>query len=126
MKKENKIGVGVHLVCLLIIIGMVMNYDYKKESKTIDTSQTEITETIKNPDGQIITRKTVINRQVKTHTKESKKRVKENWIVGVSYSLFKPRPVYTVSIDRLIIWDMYLGVYGRTDKEVGVSLKIKF
>lgn len=51
--------------------------------------------------------------------------IKKDWIVGLSTKL-PFQETYTLSVDRRIIGNIYVGGYGSTDAEFGVSLRLLF
>lgn len=132
MQKIKRYGM---IFLIGLIFGIFGNNYYKtpKETKVVktqDNSTTKekiITKILKKPNNEII--KTVIeyrniSKQKNKVYKMSKSQIKD-WEFGLSSSLIK-RPVYTIHINRRILGDVYLGLYGRTDKEIGVNLTILF
>lgn len=95
------------------------------EEKTTEIQEREIVRTIyrERPDG---TREVINERERKRTAKTEVKRKKKDWIIGAGTSLTEREPVYHVSIDRRVFIDGYVGVYGRTDGEIGVSVKWTF
>lgn len=102
--------------------------------KTKTVTQVQIQETVRTiireqPDGTketIIIENRIIDR-LKVRTKEIP--VGKKWLIGVSGGL--PRGAihgvaYTLSVQRRILWGAYMGLYMRSDKELGVSLSYNF
>jgi hypothetical protein len=81
------------------------------------------TKVIEHPDG---TKITTIDEKKDTDSvslKETKPSL-NIWSVGISYAPpLGQREVYTLSVDRRILGDIWLGVYGRTDREFGVRAR---
>jgi len=128
----------ISLVVLSIMISSALTYffapkkvEYKEKIKIVEVVKTEvrsIERTEKRPDGTLITTitKEKIDKKTQSKEKEVSKRVtpiKKDWFVTGSHSF---NNVSTLSIQRRIIFDLYAGVYARTDKEIGVAVSISF
>lgn len=98
----------------------------KVDLKIAQVVDTETIETIKKPTGEVITRRIIKKEKTDTSYKQETSFKKNDWIIGVSSSLLQPEPVYGISVDRRILGDFYIGGYVRSDKEVGVSIKVSF
>ena len=60
---------------------------------------------------------------------EKKISFKKQWSVGLSAGgsgLFRGDPIYTLSVDRRVLGELFVGLYGRSDKELGLNLKYQF
>lgn len=100
---------------------------------------TKIIETIK-PDGTIVKETYIVDETVVFVDKEKEvERIKEamkivetqkpQWKVSASTNILgkdKPLDVYQLSVDRRILGPIFVGIYGRTDKEFGAGVGIEF
>lgn len=105
-----------------------------KENKNINT---KIVETI-YPDGRIVKETYIVDQSVVfiekdkqldkiTENKTEKDGIKPQWFVKASTNLIpKLNSIYQVDVNRKIIGSIYLGVYGRTDKEIGIGVGLEF
>lgn len=81
------------------------------------------------PDGS---KTTTIDRVVKKDATQNviqTKPIPKKWLISASRSLYGEQgvnPTWGTSIQRRIILDLYMGVYARTDKEIGVILTYQF
>lgn len=94
--------------------------------------------TTKYPDGRVVTETFILNKDTIVIS-DNKESVKENtvvvtkevynkkpdYLVGVLVETDYSKPIYGVSIDRRILGPIFLGAYGKTDKQVGLSLKME-
>lgn len=123
--KKTKILVpGVLLLVFIAWLSVTTNKD-EVSLKTKNKSKTEIIETIKKPDGEIITRRIIKKEKNKSSFKQITQ-VKKDWFIGVSSTVLSPEPTYSISVDRRIVGDVYIGGYVTTKKEVGISIKVSF
>ena len=89
-----------------------------------------LTRIIERPDG---TKETIIDEKRDTDTsivaeKESRP-VAKDWRVGIGASLpevFTTGATYTLTVEKHLFAGIYVGAYGRTDKEYGASLSYSF
>ena len=108
----------------------------KREIEIVEVEKVQervrtVTRIVEQPDG---TKETIIEEKRETDTvrdtksKEVVSAYLPQWSVGLGYSLIGKDgiPVYTLNIDRRIFADLFAGVYGRTDKELGISLRFEF
>lgn len=94
-----------------------------------DRTKTTITEVItERPDGTKVTERLIDKKEKKDQVSNSKESIptKPNWGVGIKYDLFTPTPVWQAEVNRRIIWDLYVSVYGRTDGTIGAGVTIFF
>lgn len=81
-----------------------------------------------HPDGSKET--TIIKETLKETQKRLDKLVKErsaerDYLIGLSRD-FSATPIYTLSVQRRILWGAYMGLYGRSDSEFGATLSYGF
>jgi len=92
------------------------------ESKTDSTTVT--TEVISKPNGEVIKRK--ITTSSKNTTKQRYDQNKKRWTLSVKSSLNTSTPIYTIEVQRDLFLGFSVGIYARSDKELGASLSISF
>jgi hypothetical protein len=114
------------LSCIVgLAIGVMVTksyYDKRTNVAEVITRDRVVTRIIEGKDGS---KETVI---VSDSTKSEKTVTAKitNWAVGVGTSLTELAPVHSLFIDRRILGEFSVGVYGRSDKEAGVILKYTF
>jgi len=125
----NKILICGGILVVGILIGAYINPMHSIEEKIVYKDRTHtISKEIKTefPDGKKVT---VIETEKNEQSEGSSIKSstpKPDWAVGVKYDLFTSTPVWTVDVNRRILWNIYGGVYGRTDGTVGVGLLYTF
>ena len=87
-----------------------------------------VTKIVERPDGS---KETVIVKEKDTESGTTSVRVftEPKWSVSAATSILAPflaRPVYTVQVDRRLLLGAFVGVYGRTDGEFGLSFRYEF
>lgn len=128
------------ILAIVSIISGVAGYRIAGRGKRVET-KTEVvreqvvvkdkivTRTVERPDGTKETVKVETLDRVKDLTKNRSERVlkplKKEWRVGAQLALVEPN-VVTLNVERRMLWDVWAGVYARTDKEVGLSLSFEF
>jgi co-chaperonin GroES (HSP10) len=122
---KSEIGKGLAVVLLSMILGwwMCVKY-YKGNTDTNETVTKEriVTRIVERKDG---TKETVIVDDRSSKSKTNISKVK-NWGVSVGTSLTEKAPIYSISVDRKILGDFYIGGYAKTDSEVGVFIRYTF
>lgn len=100
------------------------------------TNQTTTKTVIKKPDGTTITQektedthdlKTSENQRISIDKQVSNS--KPDWMVSATAGFGYDRsldPVYGVSVQRRILGNIYMGAYGMTNKNVGLSVGLQF
>lgn len=86
-----------------------------------------VKQVVERPDGTKET--TEVIEKEREVEKEKKVVVKQqpDWKVSGSVSALRVgAPVYSLSVERRIIGSLYAGVYGRSDKELGVNISFLF
>lgn len=134
MQKKTIISLSV----ILILVSSALTYffgpkkvEYKEKIKLVEVVKTEVrlvTRKEKRPDGTTIetTIQEQIKEDIKTKDKEVAKKVtpiKRDWFVTASISTDKD---YTISVQRRIVFDIYAGIYARSDKEIGLAVSYSF
>lgn len=103
-----------------------------KEKLVTQVQERVITRTriIERPDG---TKETIIDsdtdRKTKTVSEKSTKPANKDLTVFAAGSVYSPErssPVYSVGISKELLLGIKVGVYGRTDKELGLLLSYDF
>jgi hypothetical protein len=110
----------------------------EKESAKKDVAISETTEEIIiiKPDGtKIVKKKNKKEEKKKEETnkesvvakeekhEEIKEKAKPQWGIG---GMYQPSSVYGLVIDRRIIGPVFLGVWGKSDLDFGLSVKVEF
>jgi Na+-translocating ferredoxin:NAD+ oxidoreductase RnfG subunit len=129
--KTKILSYVIILVCGVLVGRFFDNGRSIVEERTVykDRVKTVIKEVItQSPDGTTVTERTTTKKEKKDLKKNrlESKVAKANWGIGVGYEMFRPEPVYTIDIKRRVIWDLYLGAYGRTDGRFGVGITYLF
>lgn len=97
---------------------------YKNNTETNETTNKEqiVTRIIERKDG---TKETVIveDRTSKTYNRTPKV---NNWSVMVGENMADKRPIYMVGVDRIILPNISIGAYARSDREYGAYLRYSF
>ena len=87
------------------------------------------TRIVERPDG---TKETIIDEERNTDSRSESSKVTTSlpvYSVRLSQSIsgeYAQKTVYTLGIDRKLIGSLSVGVYGRTDKELGATLSYSF
>lgn len=110
----------------------------KEVVKEIGKTQTHIIET-DYPDGRhvketfILDEKTVVIEKDKfneiiKHEKEVIENSKPQWAIGGStgFNIDERKQDYGIQVERRILGNIWGGAYGKTDKDIGVMLKMEF
>lgn len=95
--------------------------EYKHDVLTIIKEVTK-------PDGTK-EKETVISENKEGSKEKSKTiNIKPNYLIqaAVGTKFNGEKEVYTLQVSKRFIFDMYVGVYGRTDKELGVLVGLEF
>lgn len=112
-------------------LGSYFNPIHTIEEKIVikDRIKTIVREVItQRPDGTIVTEREIHRDEKKDSVATKKESIpsSKNWAVSVKYDLFVAIPVYTIEVQRRILGNIYVGVYGRTDNIVGAGVTILF
>lgn len=99
--------------------------------KEVKREETVIVREETRPDGTKIKETTNTTKKETTDKKEIIKIVenaKPQWKASAlaGYNLDKSAPVYGVAVDRRILGNIYMGAWGTTDKQVGLSVSMEF
>lgn len=126
-----------YLLALLVCTGLGYAFGRyhqpaQQDSKVTDSikKETETTDVIiKRPDGTIETSHsvTVINEHDKSKqviTSNEKPQYKVSALMGFDYD--NSKRVYGAAIERRIVGPVSAGLWGTTNKEIGVSLSVEF
>lgn len=108
-----------------------------KEVEVTRKNIVTVTHEEKRPDGTVITDSRTEDKSTEATRTDTKSKesttitnVKPQWKVsggaGVKYNEISLQPVYTVGVERRILGPIFVGAYGRTDKEVGLSVSVEF
>ena len=131
----NKAKLGIiTAVCALSFYGGYKYADYVIESstKTVVKERVKFRERVvtvikERPDGTKET--TITENRSRDEKKKAKQEViqrRSDWHLAASYSVLGKNAIYTLSVQRRVLGNVFMGVYGRTDNEFGVSLGIEF
>lgn len=110
------------LLGLGILIGSELFPKIEKE-EVIKERVKRVTRIVERPDG---TKETIINEETKKDTVKKESPVGNEWYVSMGQSMIGGETIYTLHTSRKIIGDLYLGGYGRTDKEYGLIIGYNF
>lgn len=123
-----KIATGL-LVVFAVGVGVGRYYiptNKSQSSESENSSETTERET-KNPDGTVIKERIVKKIEYRNNTTvvESKK---PDWrALGLAgYSFDNNKPVYGAAIERRVLGSVFVGAYGTTNKEVGLTVGYEF
>lgn len=108
-----------------------------KEVEVTKKNVVVVTHEEKRPDGTVVTDTRTVDTSTEASTKNSSSKestvitnAKPQWKIGggagIKYNEVNLQPVYTLSAERRILGPIFVGAYGRTDKEVGLSVSIEF
>ena len=136
MNTKMLLGVGLVLLALGIGAGRYTapecgkqetTTDTKKEIKNIEETVIEVT----TPDGTTTKTTKKIDKTVTTdtHQKElitetKRPNYRASALIGYNFNSFLP--VYGAAIEKRIIGNISVGVWGTTDRSVGASLSLEF
>ena len=120
-------AVGMAIVCAIGFYAGSQHYEeIKQDLKKTNTVVVE--RIVVKPGGEKIITRTI--REQTTHSStQSKRPVKSDWIMGLSASYNGPKgisPIVTLDVYRRVVLDVYVGLYGRSDGEIGVGFKVNF
>jgi len=114
-----------------LILGSVAYFEGKGDLQILERTQI-VTETdiiikekiIIKPGGERI-----IYRETKDNSRRTSDRIKylpgKDWLIGLSVGVHGSKD-YTLTLDRKIYKNLFMGVYGRNNGELGVSLRYTF
>jgi len=126
----KKVKYGLLLVIILGAYGLGrMGYSEKQVVVKEVTKYKTIDRIITKPDGTKIVE---IIKEIDKSTEKSTKIVRatqKNTIVSLSggcSDVLRCQPIYGVSFSKRVLLGAYMGVYARTDKEIGVILSYSF
>lgn len=126
---------GVVLLAVGFGIGRYTVPEHLEEQTSTETDSkkedTVIVREEKRPDGTVIKETTKTSKKEESKKEETIKIVenhKPNWKASAlaGYNLEAGRPVYGAAVDRRILGNIFLGVWGTTDKQVGASVSLEF
>lgn len=138
----SKISLKQLVIFILLCASFVAGYklgDKPPEVKTVVKTVTEVqerervvTRKFERPDG---TTETVV---VENRTKDTNKSMDASrqvsprslgWSVSLSAGrrdVLRGKPTYTLGVDKRLLAGLSAGIYARTDKEIGLSLRYSF
>jgi hypothetical protein len=131
---------NIRLISLALILGLGFGFyagkkdnetEYTKKEQNREKEETKIVEKIiERPGKEKIIYRTIRERTDKRTKKQTEIVTKSpDWLVGVSAdsdAILGRGGSYTISLDRKVLGDLYMGVYGSTDNQVGLSLRYSF
>lgn len=108
-----------------------------KEIEVTKKNVVVVTHEEKRPDGTVITDTRTVDTSTEATNRNSTSKestvvtnLKPQWKVGgaagVKYNEVRMEAVYTIGVERRILGPIFVGAYGRTDKEVGLSVSVEF
>lgn len=118
---------GLAIVCGIAFYAGSQQYDEMKQEMN-KTNTVTVERIVEMPGGERIITRTI---KVQSTRSSSQTRIisKKDWIVGLSAAYVGEKgrsPILTLAVDRRIVLDVYLGLYARSDGEVGMGLKYSF
>jgi hypothetical protein len=95
--------------------------EYKRDVVTIIKEVTK-------PDGTTERETTITDNTERSKDKSAPVRIKPDFMIqgGVGTKFNGEKEVYTVAVSKRVFMDIFVGVYGRTDKELGVLVGLEF
>lgn len=138
MWKTNKM-LALYAVCIFMLgtyVGGIMNPPDKSveivEVEKVRERVRVVTKIKERPDGSketVIVEESQKESESMSKYKEKISRSKRDWFIGLSAASVGEQPgppTYTLRVDRRILLDGYVGVYGRTDGEFGLGFSYHF
>lgn len=133
----NKQTLSVFVAGLLIGGGLIWQFARRVDTRiqvqekiVTQNDVKTITRTVERPDGTKEILQTVVDRsqQASTTKVDIQKTKRPDWLVGVSAGsqLSRLDAIYGASVDRRILGPVFGGIYGRTDGEFGLSVRLEF
>lgn len=128
--KEEKKNQQIHIIETTYPDGT-----YKKETYILDTTTVVIKEKIKEEDNKVVDKETNKNKKEESSTEKIKEFAVSEWrisaVAGVDYDKafdgkLKDSMVYGGVVEKHILGPVYLGGFGTTTKEVGLSVGVQF
>lgn len=132
----KQIAAGIGIV-LLLLVGA---YQYGKSQAKVITETKEVekvvekrnvitvTKEVTKPDGTK-EKTTVVEDKTQTSSvvEKSASTKKPDWFVAAGAAVgIDIKPVYMVEANRRVLGDVFVGVYGTTDKQVGLKVGLEF
>lgn len=125
-------AISISFIAGLCVAGIIaLRYKPAPEAKTRTEYKHDVVTIIKEvtkPDGTK-EKETVIN-ESKEGSKEKSKpiNIKPNYLVqaAVGTKFNGEKEVYTLQASKRVFMDVFVGVYGRTDKELGLLIGLEF
>lgn len=111
------------------VIKEVVKENIKKntQTKTVETWHPDGTHTIEtyvlNQDTIVIEKELVAEKEIRKEIEKIIESQKPNWILGVTYG---NRQDYGATVDRRILGPVFLGAYAKSDRDIGIALKMEF
>lgn len=116
------------IAVISFVLGMKFCPKPTEKIESIDNTREHVVTTIKERrDGSKETR--IVERRTKKSQRSEVRVIKPQWSVGVqadSEAITGGNGTYTFRVERRVLGDLYIGGYGSTDKEYGVSLSYQF
>jgi len=104
-----------------------------KEVEVVKRDVVTVEKIIKRPDGTVETEKRTEDKSTETVNKDTKSKeasvvvnLKPQWKAQGLVGLSKDGEVYGAGIERRIIGPVFMGAWGNTAKQVGISLSVEF
>jgi hypothetical protein len=126
MNKTTKILIAIVALAVSYGTGRYLSPSKVETKETVKTETEYITRIIKQKDGTIIKEK--IKKDTKDTTKESKtESIKPQYKVSVfpQYNLETSKTKYGGSVEKRVLGNVFIGVYGDTDKNIGVAVTLE-
>lgn len=124
---------SIKILAVIISIGIAFAWGRYSAPKNVETKEVVkkeieyITREVKKPDGTII--KEVIQKDLTEKAKDNKtvyEKPKYKAEIIPKYNFETKKTTYGASVSKRFSGPIFVGVYGDTDKNVGVSLGIEF
>lgn len=140
METTKKVVIAIAVLILVYVAGYgtgkyssVKSKDNEvnvSDKQTTDTKDTTVTET--KPDGTkivtVVKENVVVKEKQVTVETKIEKVVRPDWKVtlGTGYDFREKKEVYSVGVDRRILGNISIGLYGVSNNTVGVNVGIEF
>lgn len=111
------------------VIKEVVKENIKKntQTKTVETWHPDGRHTIEtyvlNQDTIVIEKELVAEKEIKKEIEKIIDNKKPDWMLGLTYG---NRDDYGATIDRRILGPVFLGAYAKSDRDIGVAVKLEF
>jgi len=117
-------AIGV-MICLITSMFIPKEKEIKEVIKYRERVRT-VKKIVERPDGTKETTETTDTARSFDQDKSLKVTNRPDWNIGVASSLNSSIPVYSLIVQRRILGNLHMGVYGQTDSTIGALISYSF